>query len=404
MASWRQIPPTAGHPISIRDVLSIGKRGSLAQDMRDFIGVPYARVTCSGTVALYLSLLVLKDMTPKRTIVIPAFICPLVGLAAARAGFKIAVCDMQQGGQLDYDFAQLDALCSANNDIAVLLVAHLGGMPANLAVIKALADAHALYIIEDCAQALGAEYNNAKVGTIGDFGFFSFARGKGMTLYEGGVLVTRHAKFAAQLDAMYQKHVPRNFLAEAGALGGLMGYALFYRPRLFWFIFDITYLLWNFLGDEVRGAAEYNTLTFPVYKMSSLRQKLGHVFFKHVDQHIARQQILASEYFKALESNSAFRLIRALPNSKATYPYITLVFPSREKRDTIMVRLRAEGLGAFLIYIRALQDYDYMKPYLGSSDYPKARHIADCSLTLSTNFFVCQSDMVRMVRLLSEHG
>jgi dTDP-4-amino-4,6-dideoxygalactose transaminase len=203
-------------------------------------------VTCSGTVALYVTLNAIQKITTKRTVVIPAFICPLVGLAVARAGLTLAVCDTQPSAGLDYDLDALEAMCQTNPDMAAIVVAHLGGMAADMDRLQQLARTYDVLLIEDCAQAFGAEYDGKKVGTMGDFAFYSFARGKGLTLYEGGVLVTRHEKYVALLEAEYQRLVPKDFLAECGVLLGLFGYAIFYRPQLFWFIFDNLKIICNF--------------------------------------------------------------------------------------------------------------------------------------------------------------
>ncbi len=403
MARLRQIPPTGGYPIFGRDLLRLFTPGNLAADFREFLAVPYARVTCSGTAAFYLTLEAIKTLTAKHTIVIPSFICPLVGLAVARAGLTLAVSDMQMDGALDYDYDALEQFCRSNADIAAIVVAHLGGMAADLARIKTITEAHGILLIEDCAQALGAEYNGKKTGTFGDFAFFSFARGKGLTLYEGGVLTTRHAQHAALLDATYERLVPRNWAMEISTLAGLFGYGVFYRPWLFWFIFDLTYLLWNRLGDEVRAAAEHNELHFPLYRMSALRQRLGHCFFHRVRPQISRQWDAAQTYFAALKNCSKFRVITELPNSRATYPYVTLVLKNRTERDKMLHRLRAQGLGAFIIYIRPLRGYDYMKPHLPPGDFPAAQHLADCTLTLTTSLYLTDADREKIIRLLTEY-
>ena len=400
MVALRHIPPTAGYPIGISDLMAWRASGSLSEDMRELLGVPYARITCSGTVAFYVTLQAIRGLTTKRTLIIPAFICPLVGLAIVRAGFKIIVCDIAANGQIDYDMNQLKHVCESTPDAAAIVIAHLGGMPADLDAIRAITQPHGLMLIEDCAQALGAEYKGKKVGTIGDFAFFSFARGKGMTLYEGGVLVSKHGEFAVLLDSAYEQHVPKNRFAELGALSGLLGYALFYRPSLFWFIFDSTYIFWNRLGDEVRAAAEYNRLEFPIYQISAFRQRLGHAFFRRLRPQVVRQWESAQRYFNLFRHAVDFRCIEELPDTRATYPYVVLVFPDRTSRDMALKAIRAEGLGAFIIYIRALEDYDYMKPYLPEVKAPNARRFAEYSLTLSTNLYLREKDRARIAKLL----
>lgn len=75
--------------------------------------------------------------------------------------------------------------------VAILPV-HLGGHPADMDALNAIAKKHNLTVIEDCAQAHGAEYKGRKVGALGDVGAFSFQSSKNLTSGEGGCLVTNN--------------------------------------------------------------------------------------------------------------------------------------------------------------------------------------------------------------------
>ncbi len=399
MGIFRQIPPTASFPIYSRDFLSIFKMGSLEEDIKNLLPSPYARITCSGTVALYVIIETLKDLSPKRTIIIPSFICPLVALAIARAGLKIVICDIQ-AGRFDYDLKQLEKLCLNSGDILAVIIPHLGGLPANMKAISQIVKKHGIYIVEDCAQALSAEYDGRKVGTFGEFAFFSLCRGKGLTLYEGGVLVT-HQDYSGMVEKKFTQLVKANFLAESMAIIGFIGYSIFYRPSLFWFIFNLPRNFWNLLKNKEKAAAEYNRINFPIYKMSRFRKALGHAFFHRLAPQIIRQRNLAEYYIQHLEGRESFRIVKELPGSLATYPYVTLIFPSREKRDNAFDSLNKRGLGAFIIYIHALTDYPYMRPYLPDGNYPNASLFADCSLTLSTNIFLTHKDLEEIIALLT---
>ncbi len=71
-----------------------------------------------------------------------------------------------------------------------ILPVHLGGHPADMDAINSIADKHGLVVVEDCAQAHGAEVNGKKVGSLGHVGAFSFQSSKNLTSGEGGCLVT----------------------------------------------------------------------------------------------------------------------------------------------------------------------------------------------------------------------
>src|SRR5438132_1456732 len=75
--------------------------------------------------------------------------------------------------------------------------------------VAAMARDRGAAVIEDAAQSLGAMHRGTPVGTIGDVGFYSLAAGKGLTLYEGGVLVARDAGLRRQLRETSERIVPR---------------------------------------------------------------------------------------------------------------------------------------------------------------------------------------------------
>ncbi len=71
-----------------------------------------------------------------------------------------------------------------------ILPVHLGGHPAEMGALQDIAQRHQLKIVEDCAQAHGAEYHTKKVGGLGDVGAFSFQSSKNLTSGEGGMVTT----------------------------------------------------------------------------------------------------------------------------------------------------------------------------------------------------------------------
>ncbi len=71
-----------------------------------------------------------------------------------------------------------------------IMAVHIGGMPADMDAIMDIARKHDLRVIEDCAQAHGAEWRGRKVGSFGDAGAFSFQASKNLTAGEGGIVVT----------------------------------------------------------------------------------------------------------------------------------------------------------------------------------------------------------------------
>ena len=91
MSVFKEIPPTAGFPLQPTDLLVSPHPGRLQEDFKRYTGLSYVRIACSGTASFYLILESLKKISPRRTVVIPSFVCPLVALAIAKAGMKAEV-------------------------------------------------------------------------------------------------------------------------------------------------------------------------------------------------------------------------------------------------------------------------------------------------------------------------
>lgn len=122
-----EIPPTAGLPLHWRDLIPpVGSkypRPQFAHALASFLGVPEADIVCSGTAALITILTTLKGRAPtRRTVIVPAYTCPLVVLAIRHCALEVRVCDTMPGG---FDFApdQLENACDTDT-LAVIPTHH----------------------------------------------------------------------------------------------------------------------------------------------------------------------------------------------------------------------------------------------------------------------------------------
>lgn len=88
-----------------------------------------------------------------------------------------------------------------------IIVQHTFGISANIEAIQTLVRKHKLFLIEDCAHALGATRNGKKLGTFGDVAFFSFGRDKVISSVFGGMVITNNKKFA-QAIRNFQRSLP----------------------------------------------------------------------------------------------------------------------------------------------------------------------------------------------------
>lgn len=403
MGNFREIPPTAGIPIYRKDLFSLfkvkGRNGSLEDDFKRYLGVNYARLTCSGTAALYLLLESLKNKFLKRTVVIPSYACPLIPLAIKRAGFKVEVCDINRDN-FDFNHAELEDLCRANDDLLAIIAVHLAGIPVDFDFIKNLAEKHKILVIEDCAQSLGSLYKGKKVGTLGDFSFFSLCRGKGVTTYEGGMIVTNKEEFGVLIDSAIKKLVDDDFISEALLISGLIGYWIFYRPLLFWFVFRLPQIFWNWRGQKLKAVMEDFDIDFPVHSVSKIRQLIGHAAFHRLEQAIYEQREKASFYSENLKKIKGIKIVGESAGATATYPFLTLVFDDPLERVKALKIFDKFGLGASQVYALAIADYEYLKDIVADRNCTNARWLAERELTLSTSTFLDDADLNLIVDIV----
>lgn len=373
----------------------------MEEDFKKYLGVPCALLTCSGTSAFYLILESIKKISTMSTIIIPAFVCPLIPLAIKRAGLNIKPCDINRDN-FDYDINMLREICAEDKDTLAILAVHLAGIPLDLEAIKETAGKKGIFIIEDCAQSLGAEYKGKKTGSLGDFSFFSLCRGKGLTIYEGGLAITTRQEYAGLLADTAKEIMPGDILSESLKIIELFGYSIFYRPELFWFVFRAPQIFWQMLDDPVRAMGEYFTTDFPVHRVSAFRENIGHLNFPRLNAEIAMQREMAGSYLEQLKDIPGVKAIVEPGQAKASYPYLPLIFENARKINSCLDAFKDSGLGVSQIYLHAISDYAYLKDLIPPAECPHARALAEKTITLSTSSFLKEPELKNIIGKLKK--
>jgi perosamine synthetase len=165
------------------------------KEFAKFIGAKHAVAVSSGTAALHSSLLA-AGIQPGDEVVVPSFTFSATAGAVVLAGGKPAFADIDA-----------DTYCITRESIEAVLTratkaimpVHMYGLCADMDPIIELAHNRGIVVIEDAAQAHGAEYNGRKAGSLGDAACFSFYPGKNMTTGEGGMVTTSDDDLAEQL-------------------------------------------------------------------------------------------------------------------------------------------------------------------------------------------------------------
>lgn len=164
-------------------------------------GTKDAVAVSSGTDAVALALAVLYDFGAKRgdEVIMPALSFTATANAVLQAGFKPVFVDIKLK-TLNIDTAKIKA--AVTKKTKVILPVHLMGKPADIDKIHPIADKHNLYIIEDAAEAHGAEYKGRKAGTLGNMACFSLYAAHIITTIEGGIVTTNNISFGEALRSL----------------------------------------------------------------------------------------------------------------------------------------------------------------------------------------------------------
>ena len=155
-----------------------------------FLGGKECVSTGSGTDALHLAYL-LAGIKKNDEVITPVFTCTATNIPLLYIGAKIKFADVDPK-TMNICIASLKKLISKKTKAIVCV--HYGGIPCDMSEIRKLAKKYKVKVIEDAAQALGAEYNNKKIGDISDFTTFSFQAIKHITTGDGGMLCIKDSK------------------------------------------------------------------------------------------------------------------------------------------------------------------------------------------------------------------
>jgi len=192
-------------------------RGKYVQEFEekfaDLFGVKEAVAVSSGTDADALACAVLYDYGASRgdEVIIPALTFIATGNAVLQAGLKPVFVDVKRE-TLNIDPSKIEAVITEKT--RAIMPVHLMGKPADMDVICAIAQKHNLTIIEDAAEAHGAEYKGKKIGSIGDMAAFSLYAAHIVTTIEGGIAITNDSNKADALRSLRNHGIVGKFEAR----------------------------------------------------------------------------------------------------------------------------------------------------------------------------------------------
>lgn len=265
----------------------------------DHFHLPNILAMNSGTAALHAAL-TLAGVLPGDEVISTPMTAEPTNTSILYCGAKVVWADVDpRSGNSDPDSIRQSITAKTK----AIVVVHYAGYPVRLAEIRVIADEFSIPLIEDCAHALGATYDGKAVGTVGDFGIFSFQAIKHMTTVDGGVLTVANPE--------------------------LMTAAKKFR----WF---------GMLKGVPRTEVDIQTVGYK-YNMSNVNATIGLVQLNHISS-ILNRHISNGEYYDAqLQNISGVAFARCDAVAKPSYWLYTLL---SDHAESIEKSLNAAGVMA----------------------------------------------------------
>ncbi len=325
--------------------------GPRAKEFEDafaaYTGAQYAVSTSSCTAALHLSYFYL-GLQKGDEVIVPAMTHTATAHAVELCGAKSVFVDAEkETGNIDT--IQIES--AINDRTKAISIVHYLGMPVDMDKINDIARKHGLFVVEDCALAIGTFFKRIHAGLHGDVGCFSFYPVKHMTTAEGGMLTTQDKEIADKITRHKAFGVDRT-PSERSIPGA----------------YDVTMLGYN-------------------YRMNEIEAVIGIEQLKKADRFLEKRQENYEALEKGLQEINEITLFRSScgPYKSSYYCLSVLLADSLiPKRFEIVNHLKRYGIGTSVYYPKAAPHLSYYKEKYGysDSDFPVATWISESSIAL----------------------
>ncbi len=174
----------------------VSSEGPFVREFEDrfasYIGVSHGVAVCNGTAALETALYAV-GVGPGDEVILPTFTIVSCAIATLRLGARPVLVDIDPETWC-MDVGQIESRITSRTK--AIMPVHIYGHPVDMDPLREIADRHGLAVVEDAAEAHGAEYRGRRCGSLGDAAAFSFYANKIVTTGEGGMVVTGNSAAA----------------------------------------------------------------------------------------------------------------------------------------------------------------------------------------------------------------
>ena len=271
-------------------------------------------LTTSGTTALEMAAL-LCGIQPGDEVILPSYTFSSTATAFVLAGAKLVFVDIRPD-TMNIDEAKIEPAITEKTK--VICVMHYAGVACDMDTIMQIARRHNLKVVEDAAQGVMASYKGKALGTIGDFGCYSFHETKNFSMGEGGALVINDPETVTKAEILREKGTNRaSFLRGQVDKYTWVSYGSSYLPSdlnaaYLWAQLEQADTIntdrthsWDYYAQELAPLAEAGLLELPTVPEGCVHN--GHLFYVKLRDLEQRTEFIA--YLKAHGVASSFHYV-----------------------------------------------------------------------------------------------
>lgn len=325
-----------------------------------YLNSEHALTTTSGTTALHLALTAL-GITLGDEVIVPDLTFAASANAVVHAGAKPVFVDVDpEHWTINPNLIEQ----SITPRTKAIMPVHLYGHPCDMKPIIEIANKHGLFIIEDCAEALGTQYNNQIVGTLGDVGCFSFFSNKVITTGEGGMIVTSR-------ENLYEKMI---LLRDHGMS----------KKKRYW--------------HEMSG---FN------YRMTNLQAAIGVAQLEQIRSFLAKRIHIAKQYAHHLAGIPEITLPPEMPWAKNIYWLYSILIDEASaglSRDELIKGLENEGIETRPFFCPLHNQPPYSP---ATKNFPITENLAAAGISLPSSNILTDDEIARIctiiIKLINHH-
>lgn len=308
-----------------------------------YVGIKYGVAVNSGTSGLDIAIASLK--LGKGEIITTPFTFAATSNAILFNGLKPIFADIKKD---TYNIDSEEIRKKVTIKTRAIAYVDYAGQPCDMLQIKEIAEEHDLYLIEDAAHALGAEYRGRKIGGFADITMFSFHPVKHITTGEGGMCVTNNEELAETMKMLRNHGINRDAKSR-------------YGQDATW-AYDIKYLSRN-------------------YRLTDFQSVLGISQLKKIENSILRREEIAERYNELFRELSEVKSPYVKPDVKHAWHLYPILLNNLD-RDKFFIEMRQRNIGVNVHYIPVYRHSYYNRFNIKTIDYPVTEDIFHRVITL----------------------